>query len=165
MCSARKHACGEVRWHSSSLSSICSTGVIQPCGLKRASTVQGSFTCTGTCVISWNDEHEIHVCEASMSCPIQCQLCKRLCATPNHLHGLKEGESHLCGYVALLYFNWKKLNDRHTRQEHKCQSLCAAIGACEIDTVPHSIEATFSGKHDRFQYTKVRKPRSLVRIV
>ena len=41
------------------------------------------------------------------------------------------------------------------RQEHKCQSTCAASGICDIDTVPRSIEATFNGRHDKFQYTMV----------
>ena len=40
-------------------------------------------------------------------------------------------------------------------QEHKCQSDCESIGVCEIDTVPHSIEETFNGAHDQFQYTRV----------
>ncbi|KIM92371.1 hypothetical protein PILCRDRAFT_417 [Piloderma croceum F 1598] len=39
-------------------------------------------------------------------------------------------------------------------QEHSCTSLCSEPGICEIDTAPHSIEATFTGKHETFQYTK-----------
>lgn len=41
------------------------------------------------------------------------------------------------------------------REAHRCQALCGA-GICEIDTQPQSIEATFTGRHETFQYTKVR---------
>lgn len=42
-----------------------------------------------------------------------------------------------------------------SRQEHMCKEKCQSIGVCEIDTVPHSIQETFNGVHDQFQYTKV----------
>ena len=41
------------------------------------------------------------------------------------------------------------------RQEHSCSALCSAPGICQIDTTPQSIEATFTGRHETFQYTKV----------
>ena len=41
------------------------------------------------------------------------------------------------------------------RQEHSCSALCSASGICQIDTTPQSIEATFTGRHETFQYTKV----------
>ena len=34
--------------------------------------------------------------------------------------------------------------------------MCAAPGICDIETAPHSIEATFTGRNETFQYTKVR---------
>jgi hypothetical protein len=40
-------------------------------------------------------------------------------------------------------------------QEHPCPALCTAAGICDIETAPHSIEATFTGRHENFQYTKV----------
>ncbi|TFY78519.1 hypothetical protein EWM64_g5492, partial [Hericium alpestre] len=40
------------------------------------------------------------------------------------------------------------------QQEHSCPALCSAQGVCEIDTAPQSIEATFTGRHETFQYTK-----------
>ena len=43
-------------------------------------------------------EHESHQCDAQY-CPIPCQLCKRLCSSPDHLHALEVGAIHLCGYV------------------------------------------------------------------
>ena len=49
------------------------------------------------------------------------------------------------------------------RQEHLCTAVCAAPGICEIETAPHSIEATFTGKNETFQYTKVRCLASSVR--
>jgi hypothetical protein len=33
---------------------------------------------------------------------------------------------------------------------------CEMLGICHVDTTPHSIESTFIGRHERFQYTKVR---------
>ena len=51
------------------------------------------------------------------------------------------------------------LQERHLfhcfRQEHSCSALCSAPGICQIDTTPQSIEATFTGRHETFQYTKV----------
>ena len=41
--------------------------------------------------------HDAHLCE-TQSCPVQCQLCKRLCASPDHLHALRPGAIHLCGF-------------------------------------------------------------------
>ncbi|KAL5492779.1 hypothetical protein ACEPAI_4226 [Sanghuangporus weigelae] len=119
ICSARRHLCGE------------------PCELRDVSVPGGKpYSCQGTCSAAWDEEHDSHVCGAT-SCPVTCQLCKRLCAAANHLHGLHADAVHLCG------------------QEHKCKEECASDGVCEIDTVPQSIEATFSGAHDRFQYTKL----------
>ncbi|KAI0292619.1 hypothetical protein B0F90DRAFT_1671124 [Multifurca ochricompacta] len=39
------------------------------------------------------------------------------------------------------------------RKEHSCSALCSG-GICEIRTTPQSIEATFTGTHSVFQYTK-----------
>ncbi|KIK76913.1 hypothetical protein PAXRUDRAFT_407542 [Paxillus rubicundulus Ve08.2h10] len=63
-------------------------------------------------------------------------ICKRLCSSHNHLHALEADAVHLCG------------------QEHPCPQRCTAPGVCEIDTPPHSIEATFEGMHECFHYTR-----------
>ena len=42
------------------------------------------------------------------------------------------------------------------RLKHPCSGLCKAQGTCEIETTPQSIESTFTGQHESFQYTKVR---------
>lgn len=42
------------------------------------------------------------------------------------------------------------------RQEHSCSALCAAEGICQIEHAPQSVEATFTGRHETFQYTKVK---------
>ncbi|KAG9001922.1 hypothetical protein FRB90_011463 [Tulasnella sp. 427] len=39
-------------------------------------------------------------------------------------------------------------------QEHSCRQQCQAAGICEINTTPHSVETTFTGKHSTFSYTK-----------
>ncbi|KAJ7491893.1 hypothetical protein FB451DRAFT_510870 [Mycena latifolia] len=118
MCAARIHACGE------------------PCSLQRLKFPGNrTYTCTQTCAIPSHEVHDHHLC-STQSCPITCELCKRLCANTDHLHGLQPDARHLCG------------------QEHKCSALCTAQGICQIDTAPQSIEATFTGRHETFQYTK-----------
>ena len=99
-----------------------------------------------------NQDHTVHACENRL-CPISCQFCKRLCSG-DHLHGLSADENHLCGYAHFfvsptLLFTWT------SSQEHSCNALCSADGICHIDTTPLSIEATFVGRHENFQYTKV----------
>ncbi|KAG8216262.1 hypothetical protein J3R82DRAFT_8306 [Butyriboletus roseoflavus] len=118
LCSAPVHACGK------------------PCDLSDIRLVDGSsYSCPGTCRIPSEIDHSLHQCDARL-CSIKCQLCKRLCADQDHLHGLDSSSIHLC------------------RQEHLCTALCAAPGICEIETAPHSIEATFTGRNETFQYTK-----------
>ncbi|KAF7370371.1 VWFA domain-containing protein [Mycena sanguinolenta] len=118
MCAARVHACGD------------------PCSLRHLKLGPNkTYSCPQTCAISNHEAHDQHVCNIS-SCPMSCELCMRLCANTDHLHGLQADARHLCG------------------QEHKCAALCQAKGICQIDTTPQSIEATFTGRHETFQYTK-----------
>ncbi|KAJ7696454.1 hypothetical protein B0H17DRAFT_398658 [Mycena rosella] len=105
----------------------------EPCSLKLSGNK--TYSCAHTCAIPENEAHDLHLC-STQSCPITCELCQRLCANTDHLHALRLDARHLCG------------------QEHKCSSLCAAQGICQIDTAPQSIEATFTGRHETFQYTK-----------
>lgn len=86
-------------------------------------------------------------------CPVECELCKRLCATTDHLHGLDADAIHLCGLVILTLLHGP-LTTFHS-QVHSCAALCSADGICEIETAPQSIEATFTGRYETFQYTKV----------
>ncbi|KXN92377.1 hypothetical protein AN958_06995 [Leucoagaricus sp. SymC.cos] len=93
------------------------------------------YTCHGTCAYASDEPHGQHICDNRM-CPMTCELCKRLCGNADHLHALDSSAIHLCG------------------ETHRCQALCGAAGICEIDTTPQSIEATFTGRHETFQYTK-----------
>ncbi|KAG1778913.1 hypothetical protein EV702DRAFT_1093073 [Suillus placidus] len=118
LCAATVHACG------------------QPCGLSNLRLGDGSTPpCRDTCGIPSDMDHDHHRCDARL-CSFPCQLCKRLCANTDHLHGLEDGAIHLCG------------------EEHSCSMQCTAEGICEIETAPQSIEATFTGRHETFQYTK-----------
>ncbi|KAH7105369.1 hypothetical protein BKA62DRAFT_386244 [Auriculariales sp. MPI-PUGE-AT-0066] len=94
----------------------------------------GKFRCEGVCIQPWDNQHVQHVCEARM-CPLRCTLCQRFCVG-THFHGQEVYAVHLCD------------------QEHACKSLCAAKGVCEISTVPHAIETTFTGRHEVFNFTK-----------
>ncbi|KAI6101021.1 hypothetical protein EDD16DRAFT_1844403 [Pisolithus croceorrhizus] len=126
LCAASVHACGKA---SSPLWSC-------PCSLSGFKLADGSdYSCPGFCRIPSDVDHFRHECEARL-CSVTCQLCKRLCSDQDHMHGLEDGAVHLCG------------------QEHLCTAMCSAQGICEIETAPHSIEATFTGRHETFQYTK-----------
>ncbi|KAH9166548.1 hypothetical protein EDB89DRAFT_2232826 [Lactarius sanguifluus] len=132
---AKEHMC-------SALVHMCG----EPCALKDIVLVgRKAFSCHESCSIPSNQEHESHSCEARL-CPATCELCKRLCGQP-HLHGLIPGTYHLCG------------------EAHSCPALCAAPGICKIDTSPQSIEATFAGKHETFQYTRYTQVASRAQCV
>ncbi|KAG9308629.1 hypothetical protein JVU11DRAFT_11580, partial [Chiua virens] len=108
----------------------------EPCVLSSLTLADGSKCgCKGRCRISIDIEHETHQCGAQY-CPIPCQLCKRLCLSHNHLHMLEQNADHLCG------------------EPHSCARRCGAEGICEIQMIPDSIEETFKGMHECFQYTK-----------
>ncbi|KAH9963060.1 hypothetical protein BJV74DRAFT_880022 [Russula compacta] len=114
----------------------------EPCALKGMRLPGGkTYSCPESCSIPSDQDHERHACDTRL-CPATCDLCKRLCVQP-HLHGLALGPAmhHLCG-----------------REAHSCSALCSAPGICQIDTAPLSIEATFTGRHETFQYTKTIEP-------
>ncbi|KAG9014447.1 hypothetical protein FRB93_013572 [Tulasnella sp. JGI-2019a] len=120
-CSARVHQCGE------------------PCGLRDVPTSLGVlYTCSGFCTRPFDEDHDQHSCDDLMSCPIQCELCQRLCTLGNHFHGLDGSATptHLCG------------------QEHSCKYDCEIPGFCEVVTTPQAVEALFVGQHESFQFTK-----------
>jgi hypothetical protein len=97
-------------------------------------------------------DHDQHHCDARL-CSFPCQLCKRLCANTDHLHGLQDDAIHLCGFVNRS--STPLVSKCQYREEHSCPKPCTADGICEIETAPQSIEATFTGRHETFQYTKV----------
>ena len=59
------------------------------------------------------------------------------------------GEKFVCLAFLTLNLLWM------SSQEHACARPCEMPGICHVDTTPHSIESTFIGRHERFQYTKV----------
>src|SRR5271154_5856375 len=87
----------------------------QPCSLSQIKLVNGDvYSCPESCTLprlssyyimavltdklSSDETHEYHTCNTRM-CPVSCQLCTRLCSNLDHLHGLEEGEQHLCELV------------------------------------------------------------------
>ncbi|KAI6020260.1 hypothetical protein BKA83DRAFT_674992 [Pisolithus microcarpus] len=132
------HECTKVVGHEDE--HLCAASVHacgKPCSLSGFKLADSSdYSCPGFCRIPSDVDHIRHECEARL-CSVTCQLCKRLCSDQDHMHGLEDGAVHLCG------------------QEHLCTAMCSAQGICEIETAPHSIEATFTGRHETFQYTKV----------
>ncbi|KIK55622.1 hypothetical protein GYMLUDRAFT_76385 [Collybiopsis luxurians FD-317 M1] len=111
-------------------------GCGEPCDLAHVKLEDGSmYSCSNTCNQPSDIPHSKHACD-NRECPLQCRLCSRLCSEA-HLHGLDANAVHLCG------------------ETHPCKAVCAAQGICQIETQPSSVEATFTGRHDTFQYTKV----------
>ncbi|KAI6143615.1 hypothetical protein BKA82DRAFT_2416446 [Pisolithus tinctorius] len=131
------HQCTKVTDHPDEhLCAALVHGCGEPCDLSGIKLIDGStYACPGICRIPSDIAHARHRCEARL-CSITCQLCKRLCSHHDHMHGLEEGAIHLCG------------------EEHLCSVDCSVPGICEIETAPYSIEATFTGRHETFQYTK-----------
>ncbi|KAJ6609456.1 hypothetical protein B0H10DRAFT_2063907 [Mycena sp. CBHHK59/15] len=133
-------ACTKVSGHSEG-DHMCSAAIHacgEPCCLKDVKSsggINASYSCARTCVTPSHIVHDRHTCDLS-SCPLPCVLCKRLCSCTDHLHGLQADSIHLCG------------------QEHRCPKFCSAKGACQIETLPQSVEATFTGRHETFKYTK-----------
>ncbi|KAI9453843.1 hypothetical protein BJY52DRAFT_1418099 [Lactarius psammicola] len=117
---------------------VCSAPVHmcgEPCALRDVNLPSWrTYSCLERCTVPSDQEHEIHSCDTRL-CPATCELCKRLCNKP-HLHGLAPREYHLCG------------------ESHSCHALCSASGICQIDTAPQYVEATFTGRHETFQFTK-----------
>jgi hypothetical protein len=58
-------------------------------------------------------------------CPMSCQLCKRLCANPDHLHGLQAGAVHLCGFAIpvsfMVFFLYMCIAGKNTRVQLSAQ--------------------------------------------
>jgi hypothetical protein len=72
--------------------------------LERAESQGNYFFCSDVTyllrvmLVSSDVDHALHQCDARF-CSIQCQLCKRLCADQDHMHGLDSSAIHLCGCV------------------------------------------------------------------
>ncbi|KAI0250860.1 hypothetical protein BJV78DRAFT_1282923 [Lactifluus subvellereus] len=94
-------------------------------------------------------------------CSAQCALCHLLCVRSRlhegdhscqtthkcvHQCGFCEDDPKACGTPAG--------HPGEHIEAHSCLALCSAPGICQIDTAPQSIEATFTGRHETFQYTK-----------
>ncbi|KAF8341339.1 uncharacterized protein EI90DRAFT_2905822 [Cantharellus anzutake] len=107
----------------------------EPCRLSLIEQ-DGAPLCSKPCAIDCRDSHEFHECEHRLTCPAKCQLCSRLCSITSHSHPLQNGAIHLCG------------------QEHDCRELCGSRGICEIASAPLSIETTFVGRNETFQYIR-----------
>lgn len=104
-------------------------------GCDRMCELAASGLCDERCALPHDEPHEEHKCK-TRGCPHPCALCRRLCSTADHFHGLAEQAVHLCGQV------------------HPCDQPCSFDGWCEVSTDPIAVETTFTGRHDTFQFTK-----------
>ena len=69
--------------------------------------------------------------------------------------GLLQERITCVGRCFPLFKSFLNLNIVTNRETHPCSALCSDQGICQIDTAPQSIQATFTGRHETFQYTKV----------
>jgi hypothetical protein len=84
-CQSKRHYCGK------------------DCSLSTH-TVKGDYHCPNKCIISYEEEHDLHRCE-NPSCPVQCPIpnCKEKCQSDDHFHAFSDLQqvNHFCGYVLL----------------------------------------------------------------
>ncbi|KAI5998963.1 hypothetical protein F5J12DRAFT_784806 [Pisolithus orientalis] len=94
----------------------------------------GKFGCLHQCT-KVTDHPDEHLCAALV----------HGCGEPCDLSGIKliDGSTYACPGTC-----------RVPSEEHLCSVDCSVPGICEIETAPYSIEATFTGRHETFQYTK-----------
>jgi hypothetical protein len=76
-------------------------------------------------------------------------------ATSRTCTGLLEERITCVGQCFPLPSTLSPLNVVMNRETHACSALCSDQGICQIDPAPQSIQATFTGRHETFQYTKV----------
>lgn len=80
--------------------SLAEAPVSSPCKCRfpRSRRIGWCQDSTPLTLLYFSDEpHNRHRCEEARECPIQCQLCPRLCANRDHFHGLDRNSPHLCG--------------------------------------------------------------------
>ncbi|KAJ3115004.1 hypothetical protein HDU96_001355 [Phlyctochytrium bullatum] len=123
MCQSRVHYCG------------------LPCSLANVydpNDKKKPFSCSNTCVIPCEEEHDFHKCENNVACPIKCPMpgCALRCQETNHFHALDENAVHQCA------------------EEHRCLEQCEAPGICRIDHKPQICEETYTNRHGSFSYKK-----------
>ncbi|RUS29883.1 hypothetical protein BC938DRAFT_480113 [Jimgerdemannia flammicorona] len=122
-CASRVHYCGE------------------PCSLRdvKDSKSASRFSCKNTCIVPYEESHEIHKCENDNACPLRCCLlqCNKRCDTSNHFHAIDNaGDYHFCG------------------DEHQCFEECKSKGICEIQNQPREQQENYVNKHGTFSYVK-----------
>ena len=119
-----------------------------------------SLICTRSCsfevtsIITSIDAMHVSVL-FSVSCASVCVQIKITCMVLIRARSISAGAYDVDVAMILVF-------DRDYRQEHLCTSMCGAPGICEIETAPHSIETTFTGRNETFQYTEVCYPASKV---
>ncbi|PKY59605.1 hypothetical protein RhiirA4_550417 [Rhizophagus irregularis] len=110
LCQSKRHYCGK----NCTLSSY---------------TQKGDYQCLNKCIISYEEEHDLHLCENTI-CPIQCPIpnCKERCQSDDHFHAFSDLQvNHFCG------------------NEHQCRELCEDNGICQVVTKPKEQEEIYEG--------------------
>ncbi|KAF8317563.1 hypothetical protein DL93DRAFT_2095570 [Clavulina sp. PMI_390] len=90
-------------------------------------------------------EHEKHLCENRLTCPIQCQLCTRQCSVASHDHASENNAVHLCG----LYHDGPHMHTLKPDIIHLCNVRCPfcdyfctlAFGHAKEHSTSHGVAA------------------------
>ncbi|KAG2112788.1 hypothetical protein BD769DRAFT_1391798 [Suillus cothurnatus] len=112
----------------------------QPCNLSKLRLSDGSTPpCHGTCGIVSDVDHDN-----------TCAMLGFVLSLANFARDSVQIQTISTAWKMVLF-----ISAASYREEHSCPMQCTVEGICKIKTVPQSIEATFTGRHETFQYTKV----------
>ncbi|KAF9231472.1 hypothetical protein BU15DRAFT_68308 [Melanogaster broomeanus] len=156
-CVVDAHLCGQ------QCSMLGKSGCLEKC-IKMMEHPDGDHECAATMHACGEpcDLAGIRLADGTLySCPQRCHIARTaMSSTTNTVVTLAFALSHVSfanGSVQMsttcMAWSLEQLTFAG-HQPHACESVCSARGICEIETAPHSIEATFTGKHETFQYTK-----------
>ena len=120
---------------------------------------QGIFPVLSECMGNMLDTFQVRLPMTNMSVIIACVLWNASCAIDYVLAAIISIHfvETLSTFAGKHFEDTESYGSTTWREIHSCPSLCSANGICEIDTAPQSIEATFTGRHETFQYTKVNQ--------
>ncbi|KAH9054525.1 hypothetical protein EDB87DRAFT_1580466 [Lactarius vividus] len=121
-----------------------------------------------------------HVCVVSAHlCGDPCKLLGRRGCLEDCTNVIGHDDEHMCSALAhmcnepcalrnIQLLGGKTFSCQEScnipREAHSCLERCAVPGICQIDTSPQSIEATFTGRHETFQYTRSQRGCSVLAL-
>ncbi|KAH9027877.1 hypothetical protein EDB85DRAFT_1892774 [Lactarius pseudohatsudake] len=135
--------------------------------IRESTSVSSTLTCVATLVNYREGEAVYKIAPRLWDMPKKtdhiCSALVHTCGEPCALRNveLPGGKTPICPGSCSIPRRVTDVVSRSTREAHSCAEPCAAPGICQIDTSPQSIEATFTGRHETFQYTKYTQGKDL----